>query len=95
MTYEVIVQKEAILDILDAVEWYEDKRVGLGNEFALEVDICINRISNNPKNYSFINKNYRRLKTNRFPYLIIYEIEQGTVVINSVLHAKRRGRYNK
>lgn len=89
MDYHIVVQIEAILEIREAFEWYEEKKDGLGFELLEEIEICYNSLIINPQRYSFINPAYRRIKTDRFPYLLIYEIEDSVIIINSVRHINR------
>ncbi|MDE3184563.1 MAG: type II toxin-antitoxin system RelE/ParE family toxin [Bacteroidota bacterium] len=35
---------------------------------------------------------FRRIKIKRFPYLIVYEIEKNTIIINSVRHGSRKSK---
>ena len=41
MSYEIVLQSEAIWDLQDAFEWYERKRRGLGFEFIEEIEVAI------------------------------------------------------
>jgi toxin ParE1/3/4 len=93
MSYNLVIQTEALLDIQEAFEWYEKKREGLGYLLIEEIEICYRNLSDHPYHYSYINKQYRRIKVNRFPYLIIYEIESDEIIINSVRHAKRKSKF--
>jgi len=65
---------------------------GLGYEFIEEIEICYQKLSAYPERYSYINQLYRRIKTDRFPYILIYEIGDDEVIINSVRHVKRKPR---
>lgn len=89
MAYNLSVQIEAILEIREAFEWYEDQKGGLGYELLDEIETCYEKLTDNPLRYSLINQYYRRIKTNRFPYLLIYEVEGDDIIINSVRHIKR------
>jgi hypothetical protein len=39
-------------DLKDAFSWHEDKRIGLGHDFLLQVDAGINFINRNPEIHS-------------------------------------------
>jgi len=93
MSYNLVIQTEAIREIQEGFEWYEKQRKGLGYLLIEEIEICYSKLSEHPQHYSYINKQYRRIKVNRFPYLIIYEIEGDVIIINSVLHAKRKQKF--
>lgn len=92
MSYNLVIQSEAIVDIQNAFEWYEEQKPGLGYELIEEIEICYQKLCKHPENYTFINERYRRIQTKRFPYLIIYKIERDNVIINSVFHARRKPR---
>ena len=48
MSYEIVLQSEAILDLQEAFEWYEKQKEGLGFEFIEEVESGYLKISNHP-----------------------------------------------
>lgn len=88
--YFVFVQQEAVEAIIDACNWYDERMLGLGEKLSLEINKCLEKLSKQPENYTFINNTYRRIRTDRFPYFLIYEIENNTVIINDFRHAKRK-----
>lgn len=51
MSYQVVLQSEAVIDIQVAYEWYEQQRAGLGDEMIEEIEdlkvivIAVRRIS--------------------------------------------------
>jgi len=93
MAYSLVIQDEAIYEIRDAFDWYEEQKPGLGYEFIEEIKICCRKIQNHPEHYSFTPKLYRRIRTNRFPYMIVYELEHDVIIVNSVRHIKRKPFY--
>ncbi len=56
MSYEVVVQLEAVLDTQEAFKWYEKKREGLGYVLIEEIEKCYKMLSKHPYQYSYINK---------------------------------------
>ena len=89
MDYKLRLQHEAILDIREAFIWYEEQKTGLGYSFLEELDACYEKLLKNPEHYGLLNKWIRRIKVNVFPYIVIYEIENDEVVVNSVFHTSR------
>ncbi|MDB4903333.1 MAG: hypothetical protein JWQ63_2614 [Mucilaginibacter sp.] len=89
MGYNLLLQTEAILEIQEAFEWYEEQKEGLGYELIEEIEVCYEKRSIHPERYSYINQLYRRIKTNRFPYVLVYEIEDDNIIVNSIRHIKR------
>lgn len=90
MSYRLVVQSEAIIDIQEAFVWYETQRAGLGYELIEELEEAYQKLSDHPFHYTAINHHFRRLKVNRFPYLIVYEIEGDAVIITAVRHGRRK-----
>ena len=93
MKYEIVVQSEAIIEIQEAFEWYEHKRVGLGYEMIEEVEESFERLSKNPHNYSVTNDKYRKVIISRFPYLIVFEIEASKVIVIALRHIRQNPKY--
>jgi plasmid stabilization system protein ParE len=90
MRYKVIVRPEAEDDLKEAFSWYEDKRKGLGYDFLLQVDAGINFINRYPEIHPIEYKGTRKYVIKRFPYKIIYFIEEEKIIILAVIHGKRR-----
>jgi len=93
MTYEIVVQSEAIIEIQKVFEWYEQSRPGLGYEMIQEIEESFERLSKHPHNYSATNKRYRKVRINRFPYIIVFEIEDTKVVVIALRHIKQESRH--
>ena len=49
MTYEVILQIEAILEIREAFDWYEEQKEGLVYELLDEIEACNQKLSTHPE----------------------------------------------
>jgi plasmid stabilization system protein ParE len=88
--YKVIVSPEAEDDLKKTFFWYEDKRPGLGYDFLLQIDAGINYLNRNPKIYPTEFKGTRKHIIKRFPYKIIYLIEEEKIIIIAVIHGRRR-----
>ena len=89
MVYKLDILSLVKYDIFDGFNWYEAKRLGLGNEFIEEIETTIKYIEKYPNHYQIKYRNkYREAVVKRFPYLIIYEIIESTVLIYSVFPSK-------
>lgn len=84
-----LAQKE--LD--DAVLWYNQQADGLGREFLDELDRTVRRTITFPLSCPEIEPGIRRGLVARFPYGIIYGIDDDTIVVIAVAHLHRRPRY--
>lgn len=89
MQYKIEVRPLATIEIIEAYDWYELQREQLGLEFLNELEIFFERLLNNPKTYSYYEKPVREGKINRFPYTVVYEVFDTTIVIYSVFMAKQ------
>lgn len=95
MAHELTINHAATIEMQDAYEWYEKQRVGLGDELIQEIEHCFGKISTNPQYYSYTGKanKYRRIKLNRFPYVIVYEFKSDKVKVISVRNNSMRPKY--
>jgi toxin ParE1/3/4 len=90
VSYEIIIQHEALQDIQAAYAWYEEQLPGLGEDFLSELNTFLEKLRKNPQHYSFTFDDFRDVRLKRFPYLIVFRIVQPNVYINSVKHSKRK-----
>ncbi len=88
MRVEVLEPAEA--ELREAVEYYNQEGEGLGYELAAEVRRTIARIVQYRDAWSSLSRRTRRCRTNRFPYGIIYQVREDTILVVSVMHLRRR-----
>lgn len=86
MTYILEIKDHANLEIIEAYLYYEEKRLGLGEEFLEHLNVYFDRIITNPKHFPQKRKPYREAFIKRFPYLIIYEITNRKVIVYSIFN---------
>lgn len=60
MSFNLVLQSEAVIDIQEAFEWYEAQKPGLWLEFIAEIGEGFEKICNYPLYYSAINNRFRR-----------------------------------
>ena len=60
MAAKLIIAPEAESDISEAYAWYEERRIGLGEDFLSCVDACIHTICRMPEMFGIIYENYRQ-----------------------------------
>ncbi len=91
MNYRFLPDAEA--DFNEAVEYYEECQTGLGADFASEVHLTIIRILEHPAGWTKVSLNCRRCLTNRFPFGVIYTVEQDSILILSIMNLHRHPDY--
>lgn len=83
------IKPEAADDIREAFDYYEDKRPGLGSEFVDVLDDTLDLIQQFPLAHAQVRQNARRAPLKRFPYLVIYTVEQDEIFVHACIHGKR------
>lgn len=94
MSFHVVVRPEADADVLEAEAWYEGQRPGLGREFLQAVRTAMARLADGALSYRIRQRRmkFRWVYPRRFPYRIVFSVNDDTVIIHAVLHAARSGR---
>lgn len=87
--YKLIIKPFAESDAMEAANWYNFKREGLGSEFLLALEAKLNAIKRNPVQFAKLYKDIRRALTDRFPYGIFFIIENDTVYVLAIVHTRR------
>lgn len=85
----LIIQPEAERDLAEAFIWYETQRPGLGNELLLSIEASLAAIQRRPESFPIIHREIRRALIRRFPYGIFYIVDEDSLVILAIFHAKR------
>jgi plasmid stabilization system protein ParE len=89
--YSIEISPKAKKELMDASEWYDEDQIGLGEKFEREVLRKIKLIVSNPLQYP-LKKKMREANTDKFPYLIVYRINEKQNLIISVFHTSRHPR---
>lgn len=76
-------------DLASAIEWYEDRSIGLGVDFRCAVDARFDTITLQPESFprAFDDLDIRFGRLARFPYLILFRIQREFVYVLGVFHS--------
>ena len=98
MSRSVRFEPEALLELSHAVNWYEDRRSGLGADFLRAVDAAAHSIAQQrilglrlPGLDS--SSTVRRVAVPRFPYQVVFQVVDEVVRVLAVAHDRRRPGY--
>src|SRR2546422_2571464 len=80
-------------EVDDTFHWYEQRREGLGREFLDELDRIVRLVKRYPQMARQIEPEIRRFLLTRFPYSLIYGIDEETIVVIAIAHQHREPRY--
>lgn len=90
----VRVLEDAELELHDAMQFYEDRRDGLGSDFLMRVTETLEAIRNTPRRFpkyeaKKLSRTFRRAIVSGFPYIVVYEIRPTETLVVSVAHTSR------
>ena len=86
---EIIVLREAQLEVQEAFQYYQDKSEGLGFEFMRSLDATLQSVKRNPFACQTIDKETRRVLLRKFPYALFYIVEENRIIVIACFHQKR------
>lgn len=86
---------EAESELSHAIDYYEERQENLGYDFSLEVYLTIRKILEYPSAWPVIEGEIRRCLINRFPFGVLYSMEEDEVFILAVMHLHRDPDYWK
>ena len=76
----------------DAYDWYEEQQQGLGELFLKELNRCFDKIEEWPLLYAIIEKDFRQIVLQTFPYVVVFETTESDVIVYAVFHTSRSPR---
>ncbi len=92
MNLPLIINPEAEADLEEARDWYEFQRVGLGLEFLDRVGEAFGQIRQNPLLHGKVFEDLRIALVRRFPYAVIYQVDEAQITVIAVYHTRRAPR---
>jgi|ERR1051325_1720277 len=82
-------------EMIETALFYEAASDRLGNDFLDDVQKTINRVREFPQIGELVDSDLRRSLLYRFPFSLIYTLEENVVVVVAVAHHGRRPGYWK
>lgn len=96
MAFKILFKPIALIDVDEAIAWYEKELKGLGYRFFSRLTESLEQLKTKPESYQIIYPPVRRILLKSFPYKILYLIQEPhAIVILGVIHTKRSNRYIK
>lgn len=91
MNFSLLLAAQLELD--EAVQWYEVQSAGLGERFLVEAVHAFGLIRRFPMAWHPLSVNTRRCSLKRFPYGVIYAIEDNSILVIAIAHLHRKPGY--
>lgn len=86
---------EALEEAEASARWYAERSSAAALGFDAQLDAAEVAISERPEAWPLYEHGTRRYLLRRYPYSVVYQIEEHRVVILAVAHARRRPGYWK
>jgi|SRR5581483_3186257 len=90
----LIFHRLAAQELVEAHAWYEVRSRIAADGFLTAVSAALEEIQSHPHSWPIFRGPFRWIKTQRYPYLLCYEVlDDGDIRIMAVAHARRRPGY--
>jgi plasmid stabilization system protein ParE len=89
MIYRVLVDESVLDELNSAAEYFESKKEDLGIQFIHDWNSTLDNLSLNPMHYQVRFKQFRVALFTHFSYIIIYQVQDETIFVYRLVHAKR------
>jgi hypothetical protein len=83
----------AEIELDDAIRWYGAQAPGLGDAFLIEVMTAADRVERHPEAWHPLEQGLRRCRLPRFPYGLIYTVEERDIIVLALAHLHRKPDY--
>ncbi len=90
-----VFHPEALAEYADAVKYYQKQSTNLAQAFINSIEDAVYQIREYPTRYLTIDEDVQRCMTRKFPYAILYTIEQDYILVLAVTHCSREPGYWK
>ena len=85
----VTFHPEVLTEYAEAVQYYTEQRVEVAQAFINAIEDTVYRIRESPARSVAVDDDVRRCMARKFPYGILYTIEQDYILILAVMHCSR------
>jgi plasmid stabilization system protein ParE len=91
MSYNISFRKRATKEYPESIAWYKDRSLQAAEIFVVSIQQTLNKIEKQPSQFRKSYKNFYEAKTKRYPFSIVYFIDdmKNLIVITSIFHQKR------
>ena len=89
MTLPIRFRPTAQAEFDAAVAWYDRAGLGLGADFAAEVQAVLATAARTPHRFPIIDGDVRDGPVHGFPYCVYYRVRAGRLVVIAVYHQAR------
>ena len=90
-TYKISIETDALRDIQEATDWYNEKSQGLGSRFQQQIVEQINTLKINPLIYAIRYADVRCMLISKFPFMVHFVVDEREELVEvfAVYHISR------
>lgn len=90
MNYQILISPLAIQDIQQAIDYYDEQQLGLGEKFESALNEYLQVLKKYPL-FQFRYDKVRCLPLPKFPYMIHFTVDEKekTVIIQAIFHTAK------
>jgi len=89
----IILIPPADAELSEAIAYYNDQHSGLGDQFYRAFLLTTDEIVKAPTAWRKIGQHTRRINFRRFPYLVLYVVDDNDILITCIAHQHRNSTY--
>ena len=82
-------------DFTEALSWYAERSPRAAEGFQSQFEHALEKISSQPVTFPLVDEIHRFYLMDRYPYQVIYRLQDDWITVVAVAHAKREPRYWK
>ncbi|MCC6149238.1 MAG: type II toxin-antitoxin system RelE/ParE family toxin [Planctomycetes bacterium] len=86
---DIFFRESARLDALEAVDFLNQRKQGLGDRFSALLEIALQQLGRLPESAREIAPGIRRALVPTFRYRVLYTIETNRIVVIGIYHPSR------
>lgn len=92
---EIIFHPDVTTEIKSSYQWYQNQAEGLGDDFISELESACQTITEFPDTWPKFKIDFRRFLLSKFPFSIIYRLNNNIIFVVAVMHNNRKPDYWK
>ena len=89
MNLPILMPRQARREFDDAVDWYDERRAGLGPKFAAAVQDVLDEAAANPHRHPQVMDDVREGLVPDFPFCVYYRADAAHIEVIAVFHTSR------
>lgn len=76
-----------------ALMYYEQQSAGLAQTFSHEFTLAVEDVAKSPTRFPYLEKPFRRARIGRFPFRIVYSLEETVIIVWALMHERQAPGY--